>query len=162
MPTIGVLYQAENLNAVTPVLVTKFVRTARNSYVHGSWGTSQDNSTVLAACASHAEPATAPAGSVSPIAYTSGTCQQVSEFDYANITLRGHGSTPLALDDASLTPDMAVDGSPAVVDTQDSLHDVSPYPGNTTLSTLIAALGAVHRAHLTGNSFQLFTADSIG
>lgn len=149
----GLWLQAEDLTTATTTTrpTVKWISDPHN-FVHASAGISLDNSTALHACNSVAE--TNPA-------YNSVACQEVAEFDYVTVTNQG-SNTPLLLDDSTRTPDMAVDGAPAMVDAHNSLQDTSPFTGSSITQLVIAAHGGIHGASAIGNAFQLFTADSIG
>jgi hypothetical protein len=159
----GLLFAAEDLDATSPVVVTKWVYDPHN-FIQAQLGISLDTAaaSVLSPGAAVSEPGGSPVtGGADTSAYTSETPQEVAEFDYATVTRTG-SHTPENLDGAGLTTEDAIDGpvTGALVDAHDSLFDSSPFPVSPVLGAYVPS--SIHGASASGNSFQLFTGNSIG
>jgi hypothetical protein len=160
----GLLAAAENLDTSSPVLVTKWF-TDPATFTFGSFGISLDNSRALTpATAGLAEPAAQDAlGAFTDDtnSYTSYADQQVAEFDYASLTQ--HGGSPELIDGTGLTPNEAqyVSGGDVVADMHDSLTDDATFPLGAPSEVSSYLPSSVKGAGTLGNSFQIFTGNSI-
>jgi hypothetical protein len=159
----GLLVSAEVLDSTAPVLVTKMIPDPAD-FTFASFGISLDNSSALVpATAGLAEPAAQQAlGTFTDdtSSYTSYADQEVAEFDYASVTRQG--GTPELIDGAGLTPNEAQDvsGGKVVADMHDSLSDDAVFPLSPAVGSYTPV--SIHGASTTGNSFQVYTGNSIG
>jgi hypothetical protein len=160
----AVRVSAEDLDQTSPSVVSKTIPDPAD-FTFASAGISLDNDGALApATAGLAEPSSQLALSSvftgDANAYTSYADQEVAEFDYVSVTQQG--GSPEPLDGAGLTPNEAQysTGGKVVVDMHDSLTATSPYPLTPALGTYTPA--SITGASTTGNSFQVFTGNSIG